>query len=91
MDRADVLRLQPPEDVPVKRSGLSPVEITFHPSGRKFYMYPDFTSYRAATAQDPGIARHAKYGTVPQVLGEWSLEQLNEWIRKYKDAVPPRK
>jgi hypothetical protein len=83
--RAEVLQIEVPETV----TGNNPAVITFHPTGRKYYLYPDFQSYKSAGDAGRLVdASNAGWGTGP-VVSRWSEEELRVWLRKRRDELPP--
>lgn len=74
-------------EVPVSVSGHYPAEVQFS-TGRRFLLYRDLRSYRAAAERGEVNPVNAHFGRPPAVLPQWSREQLTQWLASHDEPEP---
>lgn len=82
--RATVLGVEVLVDV----SGHNPAIHTYHPTGRRFALYPDLASYRRAAERREVNPANAHYGKPRRPVHRWTDDELRAWIRKHADQLP---
>lgn len=68
--------------------GWSPTVVTYHPTGRQVFLFPDFPTFRDALEARQTDPIRSHFGKPPAAIDEWGVEELRNWLDRHRHETP---